>query len=92
MLTWPTIVGMTTDRKRFRTGRHVVYALHAHIVLVTKYRRGAITPEVQKTIEEAAREVAARLDFTITEMDGENDHFHLLVTYPPPRNWRYRTW
>ncbi|MEU9890562.1 IS200/IS605 family transposase [Sphaerisporangium sp. NPDC051011] len=26
-----------------RTGRHVVHSLHAHVVFVTKYRRGAFT-------------------------------------------------
>ena len=29
--------------ERFRSGRHVVYKLHAHIVLTPKYRRKVMT-------------------------------------------------
>lgn len=74
---------MTTDRNKYRTGRHVVFSLQAHIVLVTKYRRGAITDRVREEIIEASKEVGDRLDFTIIEADGEDDHIHLIIDYPP---------
>lgn len=72
---------MTTDD--FRNGRHVVYKLHAHIVLVTKYRRGALTDRVSDLLGEAFREVAANRGFEIDAYETDYDHAHLLISYPP---------
>lgn len=74
---------MGIDRAKYRTGRHVVYSLNAHIVLVTKYRRGAITDRVREHLIATAREVCERFETTLIEADGEDDHLHLLVDYPP---------
>ena len=74
---------MTADRNKYRTGRHVVFSLQAHIVFVTKYRRGAITGRVREEIINASKEVGSRLDFSIIEADGEDDHIHLIIDYPP---------
>lgn len=74
---------MSNEEKKYRTGRHVVYSLQAHIVLVTKYRRGAISDRVRDVIVSSAHEVAERYQFTIVELDGEDDHVHLVVDYPP---------
>lgn len=74
---------MAIDRNKYRTGRHVVFSLQAHIVLVTKYRRGAITDRVREEIINASKEVGSRLDFSIIEADGEDDHIHLIIDYPP---------
>jgi REP-associated tyrosine transposase len=67
----------------FRTGRHCVFALHVHLVFVTKYRRHVFA----KTHLDALRDIFARIcdDFeaTLLEFDGEDDHVHLLVNYPP---------
>jgi putative transposase len=72
---------MSIDRSKYRTGRHVVYSLNAHIVLVTKYRRGVITDRVRGLLVDEARRSCEKLDTTLTEADGEDDH--LLVDYPP---------
>lgn len=74
---------MSIDRNKYRTGRHVVFSLQAHIVLVTKCRRGAITDRVREEIIKASKEVGDRLDFSIVEADGEDDHIHLIIDYPP---------
>lgn len=68
---------------KYRTGRHVVFSLQAHIVLVTKYMRGAISDRVRDVIVTAARDVAKRYEFQILVIDGEDDHIHLVVDYPP---------
>lgn len=67
----------------FRTGRHVVYDLHAHIVLTPKYRRKVMTQRVHDEIESVAREVCSNHEATLDEFNTDNDHAHLLVTYPP---------
>ncbi|MER5421349.1 IS200/IS605 family transposase [Streptosporangium roseum] len=66
-----------------RAGRHVVYSLHAHLVFVTKYRRGVFTGEMLVRCEEIMREVCADFEVELREFNGEHDHVHLLVHYPP---------
>ena len=45
-----------SNAKNFRSGRHVVYDLHAHIVLTPKYRRKVMTPSVHETLEKSISE------------------------------------
>ncbi|MFF5212868.1 IS200/IS605 family transposase [Streptosporangium sp. NPDC000396] len=66
-----------------RTGRHVVYHLHAHLVFVTKYRRGAFTDPMLVRCEQIMREVCADFEAELREFNGEDGHVHLLVCYPP---------
>ena len=67
----------------FRTGRHVVYNMHAHIVLVPKYRRKVMTPRVTKLLGEVFGEVCRRYGATLDAYETDQDHAHILVTYPP---------
>ncbi|MEV6156347.1 IS200/IS605 family transposase [Nonomuraea sp. NPDC052129] len=66
-----------------RRGRHVVHTLHAHLVFVTKYRRGVFTDEMLIRCEELMREVCADFEVELREFNGEHDHVHLLIHYPP---------
>jgi putative transposase len=66
-----------------RTGRHVEYHLHAHLVFLTKYRRGALTGPMLSRCEEIMREVCADFEAELHEFTGEDDHVHLLVHHPP---------
>ncbi|MER7203822.1 IS200/IS605 family transposase (plasmid) [Streptomyces sp. NBC_01003] len=66
-----------------RTGRHVVYNLHVHLVFVTKYRRKAFTDAMLTRTEEIMREVCADFEADLKQFNGEQDHVHLLVHYPP---------
>ena len=67
----------------FRRGRHVVSALHVHLVFVTKYRRGVLTDPMLTRCGEIMRDVCADFGADLTEFNGEADHVHLLVHYPP---------
>jgi len=66
-----------------RTGRHVVHNLHAHLVFVTKYRREALTDAMLTRTEEIMREVCQDFEAELKQFNGEQDHVHLLVHYPP---------
>ncbi|MGW1168276.1 IS200/IS605 family transposase [Streptomyces sp. NPDC002550] len=66
-----------------RTGRHVVHNLHVHLVFVTKYRRRAMTGEMLTRCEEIMREVCEDFEAELKQFNGEEDHVHLLVHYPP---------
>lgn len=61
----------------------MVYRLHAHIVLVTKYRRKVMTPRVSAELKAVFDEVCSRFDTTLDEFETDQDHAHLLVSYPP---------
>src|SRR5215467_8601848 len=66
-----------------RKGRHVVYVLHAHLVFVTK-RRGKVFDAARiKRLEEIFRSVCTDFEAVLKEFNGEPDHVHLLVNYPP---------
>ncbi|MFF6888464.1 IS200/IS605 family transposase [Streptomyces sp. NPDC012421] len=66
-----------------RTGRHVACNLHAHLVFVTKYRRGIFDDAMLQRCEEIMREVCGSFEAELREFNGEADHVHLLVHDPP---------
>ncbi len=61
----------------------MVSALHVHLVFVTKYRRGVLDAAMLDHCEATMRGVCADFGATLAEFDGEDDHVHLLVEYPP---------
>ncbi|MFB7333750.1 IS200/IS605 family transposase [Streptomyces adustus] len=67
----------------YRRGRHVVSAMHVHLVLVTKYRRRVFNDETLTRCEEIMRKVCEDFEAELKEFNGERDHVHLLVHYPP---------
>jgi putative transposase len=66
-----------------RRGRSVVYNLHVHLVFVTKYRRDVLNDAMLIHCEQVMRDVSADLGAELREFNGEDDHVHLLVHYPP---------
>jgi putative transposase len=60
-----------------------VSLLHAHLVFVTKYRRSVFTDTMLTFTEPTMRSACAELDAELVEFNGEADHAHLLVAYPP---------
>lgn len=72
-----------TSGPDYRRGRHVVSALHVHLVFVTKYRRRVLDGAMLTCCEETIRKVCADFGAELAEFNGEDNHVHLLVTYPP---------
>ena len=66
-----------------RHGRHCVFKMHVHLVFVTKYRRDVFTKEVLDDMRGMFAKVCGDFDAELIEFDGEDDHVHLLVNYPP---------
>ena len=71
------------NASEIRAGQHCVFNMHVHLVFVTKYRRNifdqAVLAEMRKICENVCSDFAA----TLVEFEGEADHVHLLVNYPP---------
>jgi len=61
----------------------VVSALHVHLVFVTKYRRGIFDDGMLGFCEHVMRKVCGDFEADLREFNGEADHVHLLVFYPP---------
>ncbi|WP_460539845.1 IS200/IS605 family transposase [Glycomyces halotolerans] len=66
-----------------RTGRHCVFAMHAHLVFVTKFRHRVFTDRHLTRMEAIMRDVCADFEVELKEFNGEGDHVHLLVNFPP---------
>ena len=71
------------DCDDIRTGRHCVFLLHAHLVFVTKYRHKVCADQHLQRMEEIMRDVCADFEAELAEFNGEDDHVHLLVNFPP---------
>lgn len=69
--------------QEFRTGRHCVFALHVHLVFVTKYRRDVLSELAIRDLATIFGDICRRFEARLVECSGEDDHVHLLVEYPP---------
>ena len=74
---------MSNRSTAYRTGRHVVFLLHAHLVFTTKRRGKVLTARHLDRLKEIFASVCADFAVDLVEFDGETDHVHLLVNYPP---------
>ena len=66
-----------------RPGRHCVFVLHVHLVFVTKYRRNVFKKEHLEAMQLILANVCEDFDAKLVEFNGEHDHVHLLINYPP---------
>ncbi len=66
-----------------RHGRHCIFNMHVHLVFVTKYRKAVFLKHHYDTMREVFSSVCIDFGAILVELDGERDHVHLLVNYPP---------
>ena len=66
-----------------RTGRHCVFMLHAHLIFIAKYRGNVFSDASLLRLEIILQEVCAAFEVELTEFNGERDHVHVLINYPP---------
>lgn len=63
--------------------KHSTFNLHVHLVFVTKYRRKIFTAQILTELKVIFETVCCQLEAYLIEFDGEEEHVHLLVLYPP---------
>ena len=80
LLNYNTVCKKMVD---YRRERNSVTDLRIHLVCVTKYRQAVLTLEGLNLIEESFHKVANSMDFKVLEFNGESDHIHALIEYPP---------
>ena len=66
-----------------RRGRHCVFLMHVHLVFVTKYRKKIFTKRMLKSLNSVFSDICCDFEAELSEFNGESDHVHLLVNYPP---------
>ncbi len=71
------------NRHELKSTRHAKYLLHAHLVFTQKYRKKIFIKEHLDLREEVFTYIYKQNDSELVEFDGESDHIHLLVWYPP---------
>jgi len=65
------------------SNNHAVFSLNYHLILVVKYRRKAISSEIQARIKEIAEYVGRKQNVYVVEFNGEADHVHFLLKTKP---------
>ena len=66
-----------------RHGRHCAFMMHVHLVFVSKYRKRVFTKEILNFMEVVFKDVCKAFEAELKEFNGEHDHVHLLINYPP---------
>ena len=69
--------------KGYLRKRHSVTKLVVHLVFTTKYRRKLFDGYMIQQLRESFESACEKLECQLLEMDGEKDHVHLLIAYPP---------
>lgn len=57
--------------------------MHVHLVFVTKYRRNVFTKTLLEELHTIFHNTCQDFEAELVEFEGERDHVHLLVNYPP---------
>ena len=71
------------NNNEIRHGRHCVFNMHVHFVFVTKYRKHVFDKEDVDQLREMFKSICTDFDATLVDMNGEDNHVHLLIEYPP---------
>ena len=78
-----TIIWSMRLSSEIRHGRHCVSQLHVHLVFITKYRYRVLDGDAVTRLRTIFSKVAIDFGAELVEMDGEDNHVHLLLNYPP---------
>jgi putative transposase len=66
-----------------KRGFRNVYDLNIHLVLVTKYRKKVINKNMLSRLNEIFESTCQKWRCELVEFNGEPDHVHLLINFPP---------
>jgi putative transposase len=77
------ILWSMTKENDIRRGRHCIFLMHVHLVFITRYRRNVFDQNAIEKLRGYFASVCADFDIELVEMEGERDHVHLLINYPP---------
>jgi putative transposase len=64
-------------------GWQVVFALHAHLVFVPRYKRRIFDAKALETLRVVFHSMCSDFEAQLVEFNGASDYVHLLLNYPP---------
>ena len=64
-------------------GSHTVFDIQYHIVWCVKYRHKILVEEIDVRLKEILVQIASDNNFTISEIESDSDHIHLVVECTP---------
>lgn len=67
----------------YYTNRHSCFLLQYHMVFVTKYRKPVLEGPVKALVYQTIRDICEEKGLTILELNGEQDHVHILYEADP---------
>ena len=84
MLLYMWVINMS----EIKTGRGYVYSIQYHIVWCVKYRHKILTSKIEKSLIKILKikilnKIADDNEFSITEINADLDHIHLLIDCKP---------
>lgn len=71
------------EMQKIRTGLHCTCVRHVHFVLVTEFRHKVFTGTHLARMEKIMRSVCTHFGCELVEFNGEDNHIHLRVNFPP---------
>ncbi len=77
------IMRNSKENREIRSGRHCVFNMHIHLVFITKYRKCVFTKQILEDLRDVFQSVCTDFESELVDFNGERDHVHLLVHYPP---------
>lgn len=66
-----------------KRGRYSVYSLNVHLIFVCKRRGKVFQGRHLDRLQDIFTKVCGDFDADLIEFNGEQDHVHLLINYPP---------
>ncbi len=73
-------------KTQLRKGAHAVFKIQFHIFFVTKYRKNVINQAILTKLQEVFSRVCEKRKCELLELNGEENHVHLLVDAHPDNN------
>jgi putative transposase len=70
----------------YNKNRHAYFKLTYHLVVVTKYRHKCISNQMMQRLKEITNFLFDKWKCKVIEMNGEEDHIHILFEAPPQIN------
>lgn len=63
--------------------RHAAFNLNVHLVFITEYRKQVLGEVHHTHFSVCVAEICKSFDAELKECNGEADHVHMLIQYPP---------
>lgn len=68
---------------KLESNNHSVFAIHYHLIMVTKYRRCVIDEQVSERLFEIFERIAPDYNLTVDTWNHDGDHVHVLLRAHP---------